>query len=280
MMSASTYLRTLSLGALLSAAGCASQGPRSPLPYQSSALNGPHAAPYQRPGTGDSPSGASATGGSSPRVAVADRPPTRQRRSSTRTPRPSSSDTQSPPATVRAPIDPNAPKPTPGGGYTPEDAVGYVLATYAINGVQFDQADQLKIIDLYRAVQRQGSIYHTTHPVVGDLVFFHNTYDANRDGRNNDWYTHVGIVEQVASDGSIVVLSYRRGAVVRDMMNLKHPHAVEEAGRAVNATLRERRRDDAEYTQYLAGELFAGFGSLLGDISDVAVIDSWSPSRR
>lgn len=279
-MSARTFLSTFAVGATLTLVGCASQGPRAPLPYQSSALNAPYSAPYQRPGATATPQPVSTTGGSSPRVAVADAPPTRQRRASSRpSGRPAGTE-QPRTETVRAPIDPNAPKPTPGGGYSPQDAVAYIVATYAMNGVNFDHADQLKIIDLYRAVQREGSIYHTTQPVVGDLVFFHNTYDANRDGRNNDWYTHVGLVEQVSSDGSIVVLSYRRGAVVRDMMNLKHPHAVEENGRMVNASLREKRRDDAEYTQYLAGELFAGFGSLLGDVSDVAVLDSWSPSRR
>lgn len=264
--------------AALLAWGCTPSPHLGALPYQSDALVQSYQGPYQRPSSA-SANGSSANTGRDTGGSVATKPPTGPRRSQTTQgtnarPNGSSSDT------IATRPDSNAPRPTAGGGYDPQPALDYVLETYRLNGVEFQNAEQLKIIDLYRAVQRQGSIYHTTRPVVGDLVFFHNTYDANRDGRNNDWYAHVGIVEEAHSNGTIIVLSYRAKRVVRDTMNLEHAREAHANGRLANSELREKTRQDPEYTQYLAGELFAGFGSVLGDMSDVAVIDEWQPSRR
>lgn len=255
-------------------AGCGASHHQGSLPYQSDSLKGDPTAAYQRPSAARLPAARTQrdTGG-----AVADRAPTGPR---TSTQGDRSSAPESPTSTVPTRPDRETPAPTPGGAYHPEHALRYVLETYRMNGVEFENETELRIIDLYRAVQRSGSIYHTTRPVVGDLVFFHNTYDTNRDGRNNDWYTHVAVVEEVHRNGTIVMLSFRSGRVVRDAMNLEHKHERELNGQVVNAQLRAQSRQDADYTQYLAGELFAGFGSALGDIRDVVVLDSWSPSGR
>lgn len=269
-----TTLAFASLSALSS--GCTTSSHQGALPYHSDALTQTAAAPYQRASAAQATPASVArdTGGS-----VASRPPTGPRRSR---PIKGSQAPTSPSHTGTVPTRPDsqAPRQTPGGGYDPSDALAYVLETYRLNGVSFENENDLKIIDLYRAVQREGSIYHTTRPVVGDLVFFHNTFDANRDGRNNDWYSHVGVVEEVRSNGTIVVLSYRAKAVVRDTMNLEHPRESQANGRLANSELRARTRQDPEYTQYLAGELFAGFASVLGDLRDVAVIDDWRPTRK
>lgn len=163
------------------------------------------------------------------------------------------------------------------GGFAPRNAVDYVIDTYAQNNVAVDGRGQLSVVELYRQVQQRGTVYHGRAPATGDLVFFHNTHDDNSDGRNNDWYAHVGIVEQVMGDGTIVVLSWRNGAVSRDTMNLRSPREVELEGRVVNTPLRAYNERDPQFTQYLAGELFAGFGSMLGDLQSVVVLDTWRP---
>ena len=45
-------------------------------------------------------------------------------------------------------------------------------------------------------------------PRVGDLVFLDETYDRNGDGRINalDTLTHIGIVEEVKSGGTFIML--------------------------------------------------------------------------
>jgi|SRR5690625_100553 len=213
----------------------------------------------------------------SPKSKPAERPPTKQRRSTLSGDQSSRAASQ---GVVPTTIDADAVRTRNADGYTPQFALQYVLDTYAANGVSFQNADKLSIVDLYRSIQKQGTIYHTKKPVVGDLVFFHNTYDANGDRRNNDWYVHVGVIESVDRDATIVVLSYRDGHVVRDRMNLTQPHDERVNGQTINTQLRPRQKSDPPYTQYLAGQLFAGFGSILGDVEQVRVLDGWTPSGR
>ena len=92
-------------------------------------------------------------------------------------------------------------------------------------------------------------------PRPGDIAVFHNTYDRNRDGKANDRFTHIAVVESV--DGPRVTLIHRGGAgVARIQMNLARPD-----DRAENSVL--RRGVGPRGSSGLAGRLFAGFGVLL-----------------
>jgi hypothetical protein len=133
------------------------------------------------------------------------------------------------------------------------DCSGFVLRVLHDAGVS---------VSLVPARSRSESLYRASRPVEtprpGDLAFFDNTYDRNHDRRANDRFTHVGLVESV--DGSAVVLVHRAvHGVERLRMDLAHPDDPE-----ANDRLRFQRRGDAPGTRYLAGELFAAFGELLG----------------
>ncbi len=95
-------------------------------------------------------------------------------------------------------------------------------------------------------------------PRAGDVAFFHNTWDSNGDGRNNDWYTHAAMVQAIASDGSVTLLGYRDGQVRRFTMDLKRPD-----DHARNGALRAKRAQDVPFTQYLAAQLYAGSCGLM-----------------
>ena len=165
-------------------------------------------------------------------------------------------------------------KPTRGSGsYTPEFAAGYVVAVYEANEVPLGNAAAGSIADLYRKAQQTGTIYHSSRPAVGDLIFFHNTFDRNADGRQNDWYSHVGIVESVDEQGTIALLSYLGGKVGRTYMNLESPALAERAGKTLNT----RMKAESTGSEFLAGKLFAGFASLLGNRTEVVVLDEWQP---
>lgn len=157
--------------------------------------------------------------------------------------------------------------------YTPEFAAGYVVAVYAANDVTLGNAAAGSIADLYRKAQQTGTIYHSSRPAVGDLVFFHNTFDRNADGRQNDWYSHVGIVESVDEQGTISLLSYLGGKVGRTYMNLESPAVGDRNGKTLNT----RMKAESQGTEFLAGKLFAGFASLLGNRTEVVVLDDWQP---
>lgn len=168
---------------------------------------------------------------------------------------------------------------TSGDGYEPRHAAAYVRDVYGMNDTPIGDAGTRDVVDVYRYVQEHGNIYHSDRPAVGDLVFFHNTFDANSDRRPNDWFTHVGIVESVAADDTVTVLSYADGAIGRIYMNRSDADTERRDGQTINSPLRTQRRDDPAHTEHTAAHLFAGFGALLGDVTQVVVLDQWSPGE-
>jgi hypothetical protein len=117
---------------------------------------------------------------------------------------------------------------------------------------------------IYGHVKRYGRLHRGPTVRPGDLVFFDHTWDYNGDGVVNDPLTHVGIVETVESDGTVVFISRVAAAVQRYRMNLRMPNVHRASdGRVVNDYLRRKRWSDSGEEAYLTGELFAGFGSLL-----------------
>ncbi len=150
----------------------------------------------------------------------------------------------------------------------PFDCSGLARAVYLAHGVDLydgveaeDTATGVQLI--YRHVARWGRLHQGPDPRPGDLVFFHNTWDRNRDGRLNDPLTHVGIVERVEADGTVVFVSRVSSGVRRYRMNLAAPHRHRaDDGRVLNDYIRRKRDRDPRTTRYLTGELFAAFGTL------------------
>jgi hypothetical protein len=132
------------------------------------------------------------------------------------------------------------------------DCSGFVIAVYGGARVPLAlRPARSRSESLHRASAR------VSRPRPGDLAFFHDTYDRDRDGRLGDRFTHVAIVERV--EGRRVTLVHVLGRrVVRTSMDLARP-----SDRAANGAVRRRRAGDAPATRYLAGELFAGFGSVV-----------------
>lgn len=249
-------IRGAVVAALLACAGCA-QHAQLRYPYRSAALNVEFVSAYPRPVDFDP---LSLNGGTPEEEDATDVALSR------------------PPSSEPGPAAHDAVESAADSVYNPQEAAEYVTAVYAANDTATSEDGTTEIIDIYRYVQVGGAIYHSTRPAVGDLVFFHNTFDRNGDGRSNDWYTHVGVVESIDDAGNISVLSYLDSRVSRSYMNLERPEeATDEQGETVNTTMRRRSSSDPPYTQYLASELFAGFGSLLGERTQFLVIDNWHP---
>jgi hypothetical protein len=133
------------------------------------------------------------------------------------------------------------------------DCSGFVLALLQGAGVD---------VSLPPARSRSEAIFlasrRVREPRPGDLAFFHDTYDRDRDGRANDAYTHVALVEEVK--GAVVLLLHRgsRG-IERVRMDLRRPSDPE-----ANDPVRHARAGDPPGLRRLAGELFAGYGTVLG----------------
>lgn len=181
--------------------------------------------------------------------------------------------TKAPAATDDKKVSPDA-----GSSFQPDHAAGYVWSVYGLNGVALPDAARDHIPAVYKHCKADGRITHSSDALPGDLVFFHNTFDKNADGRNNDWYTHVGLVHGVDDAGTIAVLSYVDDKVSTFQLNLRTPDETVADGRPVNAQLRRPSADDAPFTQHHAGQLFAGFCRLFADDrADLLVVDNWQP---
>src|SRR5712664_1346451 len=153
------------------------------------------------------------------------------------------------------------------GGRDGIDCSTFVRAAYAAAGVDlYAEASPWDngVQAMRRYVRRHGRL-HRRQPARGDLVFFDNSYDRNRNRLLDDRLTHVGIVEEVLADGTALVLHSTNHGVVREPMNLRRPHAWTGAGgEPINAVLRRRTSHDTPRTPRFMSELFAGFGTVFG----------------
>lgn len=179
--------------------------------------------------------------------------------------------------------EPDSDRPPPNtssGSSVHADASRYISAIYELNNVQIPADAHTDIPTLYRHCREKEAVFQSSEPKPGDMVFFHNLEDANGDGRNNDWYTFVGLVERVRNSGTVSILGYRDGEVRSYKMNLEQPDSHRSGGQTVNSKLRQKSSDDPPFTRYLAGQLFAGYCSLLGDRSELLVVDNWQPGME
>ncbi|OJH40547.1 CHAP domain-containing protein [Cystobacter ferrugineus] len=142
-----------------------------------------------------------------------------------------------------------------------DDCSGLVRLAYQSVGVELlsqgRRPGENAASAMYRRAVHTGALHrHTPEP--GDIVFFRETYDRNRDGRRNDGVTHVGVIESVASDGTVVFVHRGGKGVVRARMNLHHPERKGPGGEILNDFI---RRAEGGKRARLTSELFAGYAS-------------------
>jgi NlpC/P60 family len=152
------------------------------------------------------------------------------------------------------------------------DCSGLVEAVYAAEGIPLRRLLQADAPRASSAVEAawitagtRGRRWRSGDwPAPGDLVFFDDTWDRNGNGRRDDPLTHVGVVEWVEPDGTVHFVHRISRGVVRGRLSLAHQGvASEPGGRVLNSWLRVKGGPDDAWPT-LAGELFAGFGRVLG----------------
>lgn len=140
------------------------------------------------------------------------------------------------------------------------DCSGFITGLFDSQGINLLK-DQSLVEDsiegglasvIYLICQRNGWI-HQDNPLPGDLVFFDNTYDRNRNGAQDDSLTHIGIVQSIDPDGTVWFYHNlnRRVGVVLHRMHLAD-------------------KDSPDHNDYigvwsgksLSGQLFAGYATL------------------
>ena len=149
------------------------------------------------------------------------------------------------------------------------DCAGVTRAIFLEHGIDLydgdasdPRANGVRLI--YAHLQQHGRFHRGPVARPGDLVFFDNTWDFNGDGKLNDPLTHVGVVERVEPDGTVVFISRVSEAVERYRMNLARPDVHKTAeGRVLNDYIRRKLPTDPEGTNRLTGQLFSSYGTRL-----------------
>jgi len=153
------------------------------------------------------------------------------------------------------------------------DCSGFVEAVYAGEGIMLRGLMQEAAPDepsgvraAWRAAKANGSVFGAKEwPAPGDLVFWHDTYDRNRNGRADDRFTHLGIVEYV-EDGTVYFLHRGGKGVARGVMTPRRPDdASDGGGRRLNSAIRATTHPMKDGG--LAGALFAGYGRIHPDVA-------------
>lgn len=143
------------------------------------------------------------------------------------------------------------------------DCSGFVIGVYRLMGYQVEVKSHRRNRSLsemlFLSMQDKSMTYNDYVPNPGDAVFFKNTTDVVYDR-----ITHMGMVEEVCPDGTVVVLHYSSGSVNRIRMNTAQPYREKDGqGRVINNYL---KRDDAGLGKrnILAGALFLSYGDIYG----------------
>jgi hypothetical protein len=149
------------------------------------------------------------------------------------------------------------------------DCIGFVETVYHKVGIPFrdvmsmvNQEGGSAVRTAYIAVKKYGILFKDeTTPEPGDLIFWDNTFDYDRDGRYDDPLTHIGMVAEVLPDGTVKYIHRGGKGVSYGYMNITTPEiSKNEAGEAVNSQLRVKGKHDAKTVKYRSGELFVAFG--------------------
>jgi peptidoglycan DL-endopeptidase CwlO len=140
------------------------------------------------------------------------------------------------------------------------DCSGFVNGVYALMGrkIKYKYVRQGRPLSesLYLTLNDRNLAYSDLQPRTGDAVFFKNTLE-----NSYDKVTHVGLVEEVQDDGTVVILHYGSGRVGRIKMNLRHPYDYKnDRGEIINDYL--RKGGERQGREDLAGALYFKYGDL------------------
>ncbi len=147
------------------------------------------------------------------------------------------------------------------------DCSGFVMATWDLGGIQLlknmnYEKSQSGVIAIHDHLKSKGKLFIDPKRVLpGDLVFFHNTYDRNKNKKNDDLLTHIGLVISKSNDGTMIFLNRTSRGITEDRLNLTYPHIHKNVNNTVNTFLRKKKFRDPNGTKYLTSELFAVFGT-------------------
>lgn len=147
------------------------------------------------------------------------------------------------------------------------DCTGGVLASYYAAGIDLwplmapYKGNGVK--RLYNALEDKDLVTTGAWPVPGDIVFWDNTWDTNKNGRADDYLTHAGLIISSDEEGNIEYFHHhiKKGYVI-EKMNLLNPDVDRKVvdGKTVIVNSWIRAAGLGKKPGWLASHLFRGFG--------------------
>ena len=142
------------------------------------------------------------------------------------------------------------------------DCSGVICAIYARAGIdltkEYSRYTGGGVQRIHKYLSSKGLIYQTEKPVPGDLIFWDDTWDANKNRKDDDELTHIGMV--VSCDdrtGNIVYVHYNSyyNKITMEKMNLLRPN-----DSRCNSVMRARGLPKVNGYKYLSGQLCRDIG--------------------
>jgi surface antigen len=137
------------------------------------------------------------------------------------------------------------------------DCSGFVMAAHAAADISISGSTKM----IYDISKKKSVLHLRKVPNIGEVAFFDNSHDRNKNGKRDDVLTHIAIVETIDADGTITLIHLGGSGIVRTYMNLFAPKTHKNAdGKVINSFLRVANQKDKGAR--LTGELWRAFGSL------------------
>jgi len=104
------------------------------------------------------------------------------------------------------------------------DCSGFVFYIFYKCGIDLtsyivDQTPLGGVHQLYLIAKNYFSISEISFNIA-DVIIFNNTYDRNKNGKEDDLFTHVAIITEIKDDGTIVFVHKSNSGVQKGYMNL------------------------------------------------------------
>jgi probable lipoprotein NlpC len=149
------------------------------------------------------------------------------------------------------------------------DCSGFVEAVYEAEGIPLRRlmaatapGEKSGVAAAWRTVARFGErLPEEAWPVPGDLVFWHDTWDRDDDGRRDDRLTHMGVVQWVEEDTIVFIHRGSKGVARGAMTVARRAERRDADGDVLNTPLRRKAKDGRD-GPVLAAELLAGYGRI------------------
>lgn len=150
------------------------------------------------------------------------------------------------------------------------DCIGFVRYVYYQAGLDLAQAygqGDRGVNSLYQGLSERKFLFTENLPQPGDLVFFDNTYDVNRNGSWDDPLSHIGIVESVGKHDTINYIHFSSKGVNRYQLNLKYPNTYAFRTKTgdtlvINSYLRIDRGEGFKKRKYISANFFREFAHI------------------